>query len=249
MASEEALQAAPQVRYRRVLLKLSGQALMGVKESGFDPQAVARIAGDVAEVRALGVEICLVVGGGNFFRGIAGVTAGLDRATADSMGMLATVINALGLQSSLEHLGVDTRVLSAIPMQTICEPYIRRRAVRHMEKGRVVICAGGSGHPYFTTDTAAALRAAELGCEALLKGTQVDGVYSSDPRIDSQAKRYQSLTYSRVLREDLKVMDASAITLARENEIPILVFSIHNPGAFAAVICDTGTFTIIGKEG
>jgi uridylate kinase len=231
-----------------VLLKLSGEALGGSGEFGFDPEAVMRVARDVKEVRALGVEICLVIGGGNIFRGTAGVSAGLDRATADGMGMLATGINALGLQSSLERLGVDTRVLSAIPMQTICEPYIRRRAVRHMEKGRVVICAGGSGHPYFTTDTAAALRAVELGCKALLKGTQVDGVYSSDPRTDSGAKRYPSLTYSRVLREDLKVMDASAISLARENGIPILVFSIHNPGAFTEVMCGTGKFTIIDEE-
>jgi uridylate kinase len=249
MASEEALQAAPRVRYRRVLLKLSGEALVGPGEFGLEPEAMARIAREIKEVRALGAEICLVVGGGNIFRGSSWVSAGFDRATADGMGMLATVINALGLQSSLERLGVDTRVLSAIPMQTICEPYIRRRAVRHMEKGRVVICAGGSGHPYFTTDTAAALRAVELGCEALLKGTQVDGVYSSDPRTDSQAKRYRSLTYSRVLREDLKVMDVSAIALARENGIPILVFSIHNPGALTEVMCGTGTFTIICGEG
>lgn len=247
MASEEALDAAPSARFERVLLKLSGEALMGDRDYGFDPQAVSRIAADIQRVHQMGVEICLVVGGGNIFRGMAGVAAGIDRPTADGMGMLATVINALALQSTLEGLSVPTRVLSAIPMQTICEPYIRRRAARHMERGRVVICAAGSGNPYFTTDTAAALRAAELGCHALLKGTQVDGVYSSDPVTDQSAKRYDSLSYAQVLRDDLKVMDASAIALARDNDIPILVFSIHSPGAFADVICGSGKFTSINK--
>ncbi len=245
MASEEAVATAASARYARVLLKLSGEALMGSQVFGFDPEAVSRIAADIRQVHQMGVQVCLVVGGGNIFRGIAGVAAGIDRPTADGMGMLATVINAMALQSTLEGMSVPTRVLSAIPMQTICEPYIRRRAVRHMERGRVVICAAGSGNPYFTTDTAAALRAAELGCNALLKGTQVDGVYSSDPRTDPNATRYDSLSYAQVLRDDLKVMDASAISLARENEIPILVFSIHSAGGFRDVICGSGKFTTI----
>lgn len=245
MASGEALGTDASGNFGRVLLKLSGEALMGEQEFGFDPNAVSRIASDIQQVHQMGVQVCLVVGGGNIFRGMAGVAAGIDRPTADGMGMLATVINAMALQSTLEGVSVPTRVLSAIPMQTICEPYIRRRAVRHMERGRVVICAAGSGNPYFTTDTAAALRAAELGCDALLKGTQVDGVYSSDPNADSDATRYESLSYAQVLRDDLKVMDASAIALARENEIPILVFSIHSAGAFRDVICGTGKFTTI----
>ena len=249
MASEEAVQARPAARYRRVLLKLSGEALMGEAASGLDREAVRRIAEDIRQVHAMGVEVCLVVGGGNIFRGLSGAAAGIDRATADGMGMLATVINALALQSSLEALGVQTRVLSAIPMQTICETFIRRRAIRHMEKGRVVICAGGSGNPYFTTDTAAALRAAELGCEALMKGTQVDGVYSADPKKDPNAKRFPSLDYNKALRDDLRIMDTSAIALARENSIPILVFSIHDRGAFAEVVCGAGTFTVIEEGG
>jgi uridylate kinase len=247
MASEEALNTAPSARFERVLLKLSGEALMGEQDYGFDSRAVSKIAADIQQVHQMGIEICLVVGGGNIFRGISGVAAGIDRPTADGMGMLATVINAMALQSTLEGLSVPTRVLSAIPMQTICEPYIRRRAARHMERGRVVICAAGSGNPYFTTDTAAALRAAELRCDALLKGTQVDGVYSSDPVADPEATRYESLSYAQVLRDDLKVMDASAISLARENEIPILVFSIHSAGAIADVVCGSGKFTIINK--
>jgi uridylate kinase len=249
MASEEDLMTASSVRYRRVLLKLSGEALMGDAEYGFESDAVILIAGQVKHLHDLGVEVCVVVGGGNIFRGLAGVAAGIDRPTADGMGMLATVINALALQSALEKISVPTRVLSAIPMQTICETYIRRRASRHMERGRVVVCAAGSGNPYFTTDTAAALRAAELGCDALLKATQVDGVYTSDPKSDASAVRIESLSYSRVLRDDLKVMDASAIALARENDIPILVFSIHNPSALADVIRGDGRFTIITEKG
>jgi len=249
MASEEDLMTASSVRYRRVLLKLSGEALMGDAEYGFESDAVILIAGQVKHLHDLGVEVCVVVGGGNIFRGLAGVAAGIDRPTADGMGMLATVINALALQSALENFLVPTRVLSAIPMQTICETYIRRRASRHMERGRVVVCAAGSGNPYFTTDTAAALRAAELGCDALLKATQVDGVYTSDPKSDASAVRIESLSYSRVLRDDLKVMDASAIALARENDIPILVFSIHNPSALADVIRGDGRFTIITEKG
>ncbi|HEX9646538.1 MAG TPA: UMP kinase [Alphaproteobacteria bacterium] len=248
MPSKEAVQAVPAARYGRVLLKLSGEALMGEVAYGIDPQAVARIAHDVRAVHDKGVEVCLVVGGGNIFRGLAGVAAGIDRATADGMGMLATIINALALQSTLEGLGLTTRVVSAIPMQTICEPYIRRRAVRHMEKGRVVICAAGTGNPYFTTDTAAALRAAELGCQGLFKGTQVDGVYSSDPKSDRAAVRFDRISYSRVLAEDLKVMDATAISLARDNGIPVIVFSIHSPGAFAEVVCGQGRFTMVSEE-
>lgn len=232
-------------KYRRVLLKISGEALMGSQDFGIHPDTMGRIAQDVAEVHALGVETCLVVGGGNIFRGISAAGWGMDRATGDYMGMLSTVINALALQSALEKCGVPTRVLSAIPMSTICEPYIRRRAQRHMEKGRVVIFAAGTGNPFFTTDSAAALRASEMGCDVLLKGTQVDGVYSADPHKDPSAERYDCLTYMDVLSRDLSVMDASAISLARENSIPILVFSIHNAGAFAQVLQGGGQHTII----
>jgi uridylate kinase len=193
----------------------------------------------------MGVQVCLVIGGGNIFRGIAGAAAGMDRAQADYMGMLATVMNGLGMQSALEKMGVPTRVQSAISMESVCEPYIRRRAERHMEKGRVVIFAAGTGNPFFTTDTAAALRATEMKCDAMLKGTQVDGVYSADPRKDQNAKRYEELTYLDVLARDLNVMDASAISLARENKLPILVFNIHAPGAFAAVMRGEGPFTRI----
>ena len=249
MPTEEAVRADPEPRFRRVLLKLSGEALMGKGAAyGIDPDAVTRIARDVSAVHAMGVEVCLVVGGGNIFRGLAGVAAGIDRATADGMGMLATIINALALQSTLEGLGLTTRVVSAIPMQTICEPYIRRRAARHMEKGRVVICAAGTGNPYFTTDTAAALRAAELACEALFKGTQVDGVYSADPQRDRAAVRYDRVSYTRVLSDNLRVMDSTAISLARDNGIPVIIFSIHDPGAFADVVCGAGRFTTVSEE-
>ncbi len=231
--------------YRRVLLKLSGEGLMGAKQFGFESQAMERIAHEVRVVRDMGVEICLVIGGGNIFRGLSGMATGIERASADHMGMLATVINALGVQSVLESIDVETRVLSAIPMASVCEPYIRRRAVRHLQKGRVVIFAAGTGNPYFTTDTAAALRAAEMGCDALMKGTQVDGVYSADPKKVKDAKRYDELSYKDVLTNDLEVMDASAISLARENGIPILVFSIHTPGAFAEVVAGKGKSTII----
>ena len=233
------------VTYRRVLLKVSGEGLMGERSYGLDPETVARIARQIGDVHARGVEVCLVIGGGNIFRGVKGAASGMERATADCMGMLATVMNALGLQSALEKIGVPTRVQSAIPMSSVCEPYIRRRAVRHMEKGRVVIFAAGTGNPFFTTDTAAALRAVEMGCDALLKGTQVDGVYSADPKTDPKARRYARLGYMDVLSRDLKVMDASAISLARENDIPILVFSIHADGAFADAVESTGTFTLI----
>ncbi len=238
-----------QPNYRRVLLKISGEALMGSCEYGLDFKTVARIARDVSAVHRLGVEICLVIGGGNIFRGLSGAVEGIEQTTADYMGMLATVMNSLAMQSALEKHDVDTRVLSAIPMESVCERYIRRRALRHLEKGRVVIFAGGTGNPFFTTDTAAALRASEMGCDALLKGTKVDGVYSADPIKVGNAVRYDKLAYLEVLSEDLKVMDAAAISLARENNIPILVFSIHNAGAFAEVITGKGKFTLIAQAG
>ena len=232
-------------KYRRVLLKLSGEGLMGQREFGLDPETVSRICEEVKSVHDQGVEISLVIGAGNIFRGVSGAEIGIERTSADYMGMLATVINALAVQSALETKGVNTRVLSAIPMSTVCEPYIRRRAIRHMEKGRVVIFAAGTGNPFFTTDTAAALRAVEMGCDALLKGTQVDGVYDSDPKTNPNAIRHQELTYQDVISRDLKVMDTSAIALARENKVPILVFSIHNPGGFAEVVAGAGKYTII----
>ena len=231
--------------YKRVLLKLSGEALMGRREYGLDTATVTGIAVDIRDVVHMGVEVCVVIGGGNIFRGVSGAAAGMDRAQADYMGMLATVMNALGMQSALEKCGVPTRVQSAIPMSSVCEPYIRRRAERHMEKGRVVIFAAGTGNPFFTTDTAAALRAAEMKCDALLKGTQVDGVYSADPRKVEGATRYEQLTYLDVLANDLAVMDAAAISLARENHLPIIVFNIHAPGAFAQVMRGEGAFTKI----
>ena len=229
--------------YRRVLLKVSGEALMGSRDYGLDTAVCRRIAEDVQGVIALGVQVSLVIGGGNIFRGIAGAASGMDRAQADYMGMLATVMNALAMQSALEKVGIVTRVQSAIAMESVCEPYIRRRAIRHMEKGRVVIFGAGTGNPFFTTDTAAALRAAEMGCDALLKGTQVDGVYSADPRKNPGAERYETLTYLDMLARDLAVMDAAAISLARENHLPIIVFNIHEPGAFTAVMRGEGRFT------
>ena len=235
--------------YQRVLLKLSGEALMGRREFGLDNDTVRAIATDIGDVVGMGVQVCIVIGGGNIFRGVSAAASGMDRASGDYMGMLATVINSLAMQSALERQGLQTRVQSAIPMTTVCEPYIRRRAARHMEKGRVVIFAAGTGNPFFTTDTAAALRAAEMSVDAMLKGTQVDGVYSADPRKEKNAKRYDTLSYMEVLSRDLQVMDASAISLARENRIPIIVFDIHKPGAFAATMCGEGTFTIIKDEG
>jgi uridylate kinase len=234
--------------YKRVLLKLSGEALMGGRDYGLDREMVATIATDVGTVVGMGVQVCIVIGGGNIFRGMSAAATGMERAQADYMGMLATVMNALALQSALEKNGVVTRVQSAIPMATVCEPYIRRRAERHMEKGRVVIFAAGTGNPFFTTDTAAALRAAEMGCSALFKGTQVDGVYSADPRAVATAERYDELTYLEVLSRDLAVMDAAAISLARENRLPIVVFNIHAPGAFAQVIRGDGRFTRIVEQ-
>ena len=235
-------------KYQRVMLKVSGEALMGNREYGLDTATCRRIAEDVKGVVELGVQVCLVIGGGNIFRGIAGAAAGMDRSQADYMGMLATVMNALAMQSALEKAGLPTRVQSAIPMQSLCEPYIRRRAIRHMEKGRVVIFAGGTGNPFFTTDTAAALRAAEMECNALFKGTQVDGVYSADPRKNPKAERYVTLTYLDMLARDLLVMDAAAISLARENKLPIIVFNIHEPGAFTAVLKGEGKFTTVIEQ-
>ncbi|MEO1091913.1 MAG: UMP kinase [Pseudomonadota bacterium] len=235
--------------YGRVLLKMSGEALMGDSDFGHDPGVLRQLASEVKTVHAMGVQQCLVIGGGNMLRGSAAVaSAGIERTTADYMGMLATVINALAVQSVIEQSGLPTRVMSAIPMASVCEPYIRRRAIRHMEKGRVVIFAGGTGNPFFTTDTAAALRAAEIGCDAILKGTQVDGVYSADPKRDPNARRYTRLSYLQVLADDLKVMDASAISLARESRIPIIVFSVHAEGSYAAVMRGDGPHTIIAER-
>lgn len=231
--------------FKRVLLKVSGEALMGDGQYGIDVATVDRIAGEVKEALSQGAEVCMVIGGGNIFRGLTGAADGMDRSSADYMGMLATVMNALAMQNGLERQGVQTRVLSAIPMTTVCEPYIRRRAMRHMEKGRVVIFAAGTGNPFFTTDTAAALRAAEMGCDALMKGTNVDGVYSADPKKDASAERYETLSYMDVLSRDLKVMDASAVSLSRENGIPIIVFSIQESGAFTQVLKGEGACTIV----
>ena len=235
-------------RFHRILLKLSGEALMGPGQFGIDPDTVAGLASEVAAAKAAGHELCLVVGGGNIFRGIAGAAKGFDRSTADYMGMLATVMNALAVQNALEKAGVDTRVQSAIPMATVCEPYIRRRAERHMEKGRVVIFAAGTGNPFFTTDTAAALRAAEMGCDALFKGTSVDGVYDADPKRVPTAKRYETLSFGKVLADDLKVMDASAVALCRDNEIPIVVFNIRAQGSLTAVLAGEGVSTTVGAR-
>jgi uridylate kinase len=236
-------------RYRRILLKVSGEVLMGDQPFGIDLATLDAVAADIAEVSRSGVELCLVIGGGNIFRGLSMAGRGMERASADYMGMLATVMNALALQSALEKIGVDTRVQSAIPMDAVCEPYIRRRALRHLEKGRVVIFAAGLGAPFFTTDTPAALRAAEMGCDALLKGTSVDGVYTADPKKEPGARRYDRLTYLEVLAQDLRVMDASAIALMRDNDIPIVVFSIRTPGNLMRVLKGDGVFTTIATHG
>ena len=235
-------------RYRRVLLKVSGEVLMGEQGFGIDMDTVEAVAEDIAEVARSGVELCLVIGGGNIFRGLSTAARGMDRSQADYMGMLATVMNALAMQNALEKIGVYTRVQSAIRMDTVAEPYIRRRAARHLEKGRVVIFAAGTGNPFFTTDTAAALRAAEMSCDALLKGTSVDGVYTADPKKDPNAQRIERLTYLDVLSRDLKVMDASAISLMRENRIPIVVFSIRERGALKNVLNGEGVYTVIAED-
>jgi uridylate kinase len=231
--------------YKRILLKLSGEALMGEQKYGQDPKTIERICRDVKSAIDLGIEVCIVVGAGNIFRGQQGEAAGMERASADYMGMVATVLNALALQNQLERLGVETRVLSAISMMQVCEPYIRRRAIRHIERGRVVIFAAGTGNPFFTTDTAAALRANEMGCDALMKGTQVDGVYDADPKKNKNAKHFKELSYHEVLVRDLKVMDASAIALSRENHMPIVVFSLAGKDSVAQAACGKGTFTVI----
>ncbi len=221
---------------------------MGPSGLSIDPTVTARVAQEIADIRAKGYEICIVVGGGNIFRGMAGAARGMDRATGDYMGMLATVMNALAVQNALEQIGIDTRVQSAIPMASVCEPFIRRRAERHLEKGRVVIFAAGVGSPYFTTDSGAALRAAEMKCDALFKGTSVDGVYNADPKTHPDAVRYETVSYSRVLSDDLKVMDASAIALCRDNNIPIVVFNIREPGNLAAVLAGDGVSTVVQNE-
>ncbi|WP_397543165.1 UMP kinase [Roseovarius salis] len=237
--------ASPDTTFRRVLLKISGEALMGDEAYGLHPPTVERIAREVKSVHDLGVEVCMVIGGGNIFRGLQGSAQGMERTTADYMGMLATVMNALAMQSALEGLGVFTRVISAIRMDEVAEPYIRRRAVRHLEKKRVCIFAAGTGNPYFTTDTAATLRANEMNCEAIFKGTKVDGVYDMDPVQHEGAKRYEEVTYDEVLAQHLKVMDASAIALARDNNLPIIVFSLDEPGGFRSILSGQGTYTTV----
>ena len=232
--------------WKRVLLKLSGEALMGDFEFGICPNMLKFVAKEIKDVVSLGTELCLVIGGGNIYRGITGVSKGMDRTTGDNMGMLATVMNSLALQNSLEKLGIPTRVQSALPISAVCEPYIRRKAYRHLEKNRVVIFAAGTGNPYFTTDTAAALRASEMNCDVLIKSTLVDGIYSADPKIDNKAKRFNSLTYMEVLSRDLKVIDASAVSLARENNIPIIISSIFENGNLLKICkSNEGIYTIV----
>ena len=248
MVAESTSPIARPPKYRRILLKVSGEVLMGEAGYGLDMNTVDAVAREVAEIVRHEVELCLVIGGGNIFRGLSTAARGMERASADYMGMLATVMNALAMQNALEKIGVDTRVQSAIPMATVCEPYIRRRALRHLEKGRVVIFAAGTGNPFFTTDTAAALRAAEMGCDALLKGTSVDGVYTADPKKDPDARRYDRLSYHDVLAQDLRVMDASAISLMRDNAIPIVVFSIRERGGLLDVLTGKGVHTVISEE-
>ncbi|SMH57779.1 UMP kinase [Maritimibacter sp. HL-12] len=235
----------PRTRYKRVMLKISGEALMGDQGYGLHPPTVQRIAREVQSVHEMGVEICMVIGGGNIFRGLQGSAQGMERTTADYMGMLATVMNALAMQSALEGLGVFTRVISAIRMDEVCEPYIRRRAVRHLEKKRVVIFAAGTGNPYFTTDTAATLRASEMACEAIFKGTKVDGVYDKDPARHDDAVRYERVSFDEALAKRLGVMDASAIALARDNHLPIIVFSLDEPGGFRGILSGEGTYTTV----
>ena len=233
------------LKLKRVLLKVSGEALMGDQSFGIDMDMVSRIAAEVAQAVSGGTQICLVIGGGNIFRGVSAAAGGMVRADADYMGMLATVMNALAMQNGLQAAGVDARVQSAIPMPTVCEPFARARASRHLEKGRVVIFAAGTGNPFFTTDTAAALRAAEMSCDALLKGTSVDGVYAADPKTVPDAERFEQITYTDVLAKDLKVMDAAAIALARDNNIPVIVFSIRTEQALLDVLSGAGRFTVM----
>lgn len=232
-------------KYQRVLLKISGESLMGQQEAGIELPVLQRVCEDVKNVYDLGVQVALVIGGGNIFRGLKGAAEGIERTSSDHMGMLATVINGLALQSMLERLGLEVRVMSAIPMQSVCEPYIRRRAMHHMQKGRIVICVGGTGNPYFTTDSAAALRASELNCDILMKATRVDGIYSADPEKDPDAKFYPELTYMQVLRDNLRVMDLAAVSLAKESNIPIMVFSLNEPGCMRKAVLGEGRFTLI----
>ncbi len=232
-------------KYKRVLLKISGEALMGKHSFGIDNAIVSRIADEIVNVADENVQVCLVIGGGNIFRGVSITSNGMDRTTADYMGMLATVMNALAMQNAIEVKGKAVRVMSALPISAVCEPYIRRKAIRHLEKSRIVIFAAGTGNPYFTTDTAAALRASEMNCDVLLKGTKVDGVYDSDPIKNIKAKRFNKLSYMEVISKDLQVMDTSAISLARENKIPIIVFSITKDNEFSNVLCHKNSFTII----
>jgi uridylate kinase len=238
--------ARPAPRYQRVLLKLSGEALMGDQQFGVDPAVTTRIARDVGEIQGLGVQTAIVIGGGNIFRGLAASVRGMDRATADYMGMLATVINALALQDALERQGVLTRTVTAIEMRAVAEPFIRRRAIRHLEKGRVVIFAAGTGNPYFTTDTAAALRAMEIKAEVILKGTKVDGIYTADPVLDPHATMYDSITYLQVLERQLKVMDSTAISLCMDNKLPIVVFNLLEPGNIRRVVLGEAVGTTVG---
>lgn len=233
------------LKYKRVLLKLSGEALMGDGTFGYDHEAIMQICSDVSTAIKIGAEVCIVVGGGNICRGATVAKMGIERVSADYMGMLATVMNAIALQSIFESLGHITRVQSAIPMTTICEPYIRRKAIRHMEKGRVVIFAAGTGHPYFTTDTNAALRAIEMSCDAIIKGTQVDGIYDADPKLVKDAKRYDKLSYAEVLNQNLKVMDVAAVSLAMDNNLPILVFNLQEEGEFVRILQGNGNCTLV----
>lgn len=248
MTAMPAIKPLPALKYKRVLLKISGEVLMGPREFGLDPDTVARVAQDVKDVVDMGCELCVVVGAGNIFRGLSGASNGMDRTTADHMGMLGIVINALALQNALENINVKTRVQSAIQMDQVCEPYIRRKAIRHMEKGRVVIFAAGTGNPYFTSDTGASLRASEMNCDLIAKGTKVNGIYTADPFKDPSAVKYDHLTYMDILTKDLKVMDATAISLARENKVPVMVFSIREKGNFAKVMTGAGEYTIVSDE-
>jgi uridylate kinase len=232
--------------YKRVLLKLSGEALMGEQQFGVDPAVAARIADDIKEIQKLGVETAIVIGGGNIFRGLAASARGMDRATADYMGMLATVINGLALQDALEQVGVITRVVTAIEMRAVAEPFIRRRAIRHLEKGRVVIFAAGTGNPYFTTDTAAALRAMEIKADVILKGTKVDGIYTADPMLDKTATKYDSISYLQVLERQLRVMDTTAISLCMDNGLPIVVFNLRSAGSIRQVVMGEPVGTTVG---
>ena len=242
------MKAAAQPVYQRILLKLSGEAMMGNQEYGIDPAVVQVVAQEIKEIRALGVEVGIVIGGGNIYRGVAASAEGMDRTSADHMGMLATVINSLALQDALEKMGIFTRVMSAIEMHRVAEPYIRRRAVRHLEKGRVVIFAGGTGNPFFTTDTAAALRAMEVKSQVILKATKVDGVYDHDPMIDRKAKKFTKLSYIEVLNLGLKIMDATAISLCMENHLPIIVFNLTRRGNIQRVVLGQKIGTIIGGK-